>query len=47
MIKPAPLEDYLKMQGRFSSITEDTIRVIRGEIERNLRHLKAEAEGTC
>ena len=47
MIKPAPLEDYLKMQGRFSSMSDDKIKVMQGEIERNLRLLKAEAERTC
>jgi pyruvate ferredoxin oxidoreductase beta subunit len=47
LIKPAPLEDYLRMQGRFSGMTEEQIKVVRGEIERNLRLLKAEAEGAC
>ena len=45
MIKPTPLEDYFKMQGRFSGLKEEQIRTIRGEMERNLRMLKAEAEG--
>jgi pyruvate ferredoxin oxidoreductase beta subunit len=47
MIKPAPLEDYLKMQGRFSGMSEEKVRMVQGEVERNLRLLKAEAEGTC
>lgn len=47
MIKPAPLEDYFKMQGRFSGLKEEQIKTVRGEMERNLRLLKAEAEGIC
>ncbi|MDD1725086.1 MAG: thiamine pyrophosphate-dependent enzyme, partial [Methanospirillum sp.] len=47
MIKPASLEEYLKMQGRFSGMTEDRIKAVRAAMERNLNLLKREAEGTC
>lgn len=47
MLKPAPLEDYLKMQGRFSSITAEQVTIIKQEMERNLRLLKMEAEDSC
>ncbi|MDD1728896.1 MAG: thiamine pyrophosphate-dependent enzyme [Methanospirillum sp.] len=47
MMKPAPLEEYLKIQGRFSGLKPDTIAEIRQSMERNLRLLKKEAEGTC
>ena len=47
MIKPAPLEDYLKMQGRFSGLKEEQITTIRHEMERNLRLLKMEADNSC
>ena len=30
MIKPAPLEDYLKMQGRFSGMSEEKVRMGTG-----------------
>ena len=35
------------MQGRFSGMSEEKVRMVQGEVERNLRLLKAEAEGTC
>ena len=47
MIKPGSLEEYLAAQGRFKGITEDQVKTIRAEMERNLRLLKLEAEGTC
>lgn len=47
MIKPASLEEYLKMQGRFSGMTEERIKAVRAAMERNLNLLKREAEGTC
>lgn len=47
MIKPAPLEEYLSMQGRFAGIGKELIESIREQMERNLRMLKWEAEGVC
>lgn len=47
MLKPGSLEEYLAVQGRFKGITEDQVKTIRAEMERNLRLLKLEAEGTC
>lgn len=47
MLKPGSLEEYLAAQGRFKGILEDQVKTIRAEMERNLRLLKLEAEGTC
>jgi len=47
MIKPASLEDYLSMQGRFSGLTKEQVGIIRAGMERNLKMLKWEAERGC
>ncbi len=44
MLKPSPLEDYLKIQGRFALLKEDHIKQLRHDMERNLRLLKTEAD---
>lgn len=47
MIKPTPIEEYIKPQGRFKGISAETITNIRLDSERMLRRLAAEEEGSC
>lgn len=47
MLKPAPLTDYLKIQGRFSTLTEEQVTRMQQDLERNLRLLKREADQSC
>ena len=47
VVKPAPLEDYLSMQGRFRGIDAETVNRLRSQLERNIKRLTLEAEGVC
>lgn len=39
--KRKPIEDYLKIQGRFSELTDDDTKVIRKQIEENWKEINA------
>jgi pyruvate ferredoxin oxidoreductase beta subunit len=45
--KPAPLETYLSMQGRFRGIDEETVNRLKSQLERNIKRLTLEADGVC
>ncbi|MDD1716696.1 MAG: pyruvate synthase subunit beta, partial [Methanoregulaceae archaeon] len=47
VVKPAPLETYLSMQGRFRGIDENTVNRLKSQLERNIKRLTLEAEGVC
>jgi len=47
VVKPAPLEDYLSMQGRFRGIDEETVNRLRSQLERSIKRLTLEADGVC
>jgi len=47
VVKPAPLETYLSMQGRFRGIDENTVNLLKSQLERNIKRLTLEAEGVC
>jgi len=45
--KPAPLETYLSMQGRFKGIDQDIVNRLEVAAGRNIKRLTLEADGVC
>ncbi len=47
MKRPAPIDDYLGMQGRFKGISGEAKAALGAAMERNHRRLLAEEAGQC
>ena len=47
MKKPLPVNDYLKMQGRFRGISEETITEIQVTLDKQIKRIAKEEEGIC
>ena len=47
MRRPAPLEDYIKGQGRFKNLSPEILDRMRQQIERNVQRLAREEAGAC
>jgi len=47
MRKPAPLEDYIKGQGRFKNIKPEVLEEMRQQVERNIQRFSREEAGIC
>ncbi|MDN7025881.1 pyruvate synthase subunit beta [Methanoculleus sp. FWC-SCC1] len=45
--KPAPLEDYIKGQGRFKGVTPAMLEQMRQQMQANITRLVREEEGIC
>ncbi len=45
--KQAPLEDYIRAQGRFKGLDERTMDIIRQTVKENLERFRREEEGVC
>ncbi len=47
MKKPAPLEDYLRGQGRFKNLSQEVLNEMRQQVERNIQRFSREEAGAC
>ena len=47
MIKPAPVEDYLSLQGRFQGISRESMDMLVAMAKKNAKRLSLEEEGVC
>ena len=47
MRRPAPLEDYLKGQGRFKNTSPEILDEMRQQVERNIQRFSREEAGVC
>ncbi|HOT95339.1 MAG TPA: thiamine pyrophosphate-dependent enzyme [Methanoregulaceae archaeon] len=47
MKRPAPIEDYLRIQGRFRGISDEAKSALRAAMEQQHRRLLAEEAGSC
>lgn len=47
ILSPAPVETYLALQERFSGAGPGTLSAIRSRVERNIRKISLEEQGTC
>jgi pyruvate ferredoxin oxidoreductase beta subunit len=47
MVKRIPVLDYIKVQGRFKTATEEDIEALQKSVDLGIEKLKKEAEGIC
>jgi pyruvate ferredoxin oxidoreductase beta subunit len=47
MKKRIPISEYMKVQGRFKTATEEDIAVLSDHVEMNIKRLEREVEGIC
>jgi pyruvate ferredoxin oxidoreductase beta subunit len=47
MKKPAPLEDYIRGQGRFKNMSPEIFDLMRQQVEKNIQRLSREEAGVC